>query len=187
MHKISQMLTQWKVRINLILSMGSTIRHRNRSSTEIKTKSLDQRIEVIYSHLICFAWSPSFRFLTGAIDFERFYTKENLKEHNKIGNCLLVPVTAHLKGWTISQLIKDPKGRTIIHLITITHEFSRCKSEAVFTHLFNCLWVNFYLLSLAGFNKLKAAQDTFEHVGLQRKGKGKSTRAFLLLLFSCLL
>lgn len=64
-----------------------------------------------------------------------------------------------------------------MHLISLNHAFSRCKSEAVFTHLFDCLWVDFHLLSLASFNILKAAQDTFEHIGLKRKGKGKSAIA----------
>lgn len=37
MQQISQMSIQWKVKENLILNMDSTIRHRNQSSTEIKT------------------------------------------------------------------------------------------------------------------------------------------------------
>lgn len=85
-----------------------------------------------------------------------------------------------------------------MHLISLNHAFSQCKSEAVFTHLFNCLWVHFHLLSLAGFNILKAAQDTFEHIGLKEKGKGESaialqlnksisTFAISLLLSYCLL
>lgn len=67
-----------------------------------------------------------------------------------------------------------------MHLISLNHAFSQCKSEAVFTHLFNCLWVHFHLLSLAGFNILKAAQDTFEHIGLKEKGKGESAIALQL-------
>lgn len=170
------MVIQQEVKTNLILNMGSTIRHRNQSSTEIKNTYLDQRIKVIFP-FICFAWSLSFGFLTDTIDFERFYTKVKLKKYDIIGNWLLLSVNADLKGWTISQATKEAKGRIIMHLISLNHAFSWCKSEAVFTHLFNCLWVDFHLLSLAGFNILKAAQDTFEHIGLKKKGKGKSAIA----------
>ena len=40
-----------KMKTNLILNKGSTIKHRNQSSTEIKNTSLDQRIKVIESPL----------------------------------------------------------------------------------------------------------------------------------------